>query len=120
MSAVSETLWWTRHQASPTRRPIPSLLKYELGPFQHRDRATHVDEPRKRPAMQERQLRETSGAALPAAFGVALVDLVHANTGHWRTKITTHFRQYMSVTEVRSRFDNCSRARRWIVTLENS
>ena len=90
-------------------RPTPSRPVYALELFGHQDRAKHVDGLRKRPAMQERQLRETSGAALPAAFGVALVDLVHANTGHWRTEIATYFRQHVSVAEVRSGCNNCFR-----------
>ena len=120
MFEVSATWWWTHHQASPMHRPTPSRPVYALELFGHQDRAKHVDGLRKRPAMQERQLRETSGAALPAAFGVALVDLVHANTSHWRTKVAANFCQHMSITEVRSCFNNCLRTWRWIVALENS
>ena len=110
MSVASATLWWTHHRASPGRQLHPNLMGYEPELIQRQDRATRADGLRKRPAMQERQLRETRGAALPAAVGVALVDLVHTNTGHWRTKIATYFRQQMSVAEVRSCFNNCFRA----------
>jgi len=91
MSVASATLWWTHHQASPKRQLHPNLMGYEPELIQRQDRATRADGLRKRPAMQERQPRETRGAALPAAFGVALVDLVHANTGHCAPRLRLTF-----------------------------
>jgi len=119
-STANATSWWTHHPASLTRQPTSNLMEYVFERFQNQVGPVHVDEPRKRPAMQERQLRGTSGAALPAAVGVALVDLVHADASHRRSKIATYFRQHMSIAEVRSCLNNRFRARQRIIALENS
>src|SRR3954452_14748721 len=57
---------------------------------------------------------------LPAALGVALVDLVHGDAGHRRAETARHLRQYRRVLEVGGGLDDRLGPRRRIVALEDA